>query len=152
MGYGSTTNAVSTRCVGLGNPSHIFADLSRRSDSAGGGGIMISRRAKPGESSYSLFPGRTMRCWVVPVIRGPLASYDFLGFFVSMLSFWSSASLFGRPNSFFGIVCPSASLPVADFQYSFLGSIQLFALGGRGIYWAASNYSRPFPLVIEKRE
>jgi polyisoprenyl-phosphate glycosyltransferase len=81
--------------------------------------------------------------------RAPLRLMTFLGFFVSSLSFLAGLVYLVIKLMFWN----SLPLGVAPVLISifFLGSIQLFALGVVGEYIGLLlNYSRNFPLVIEK--
>ncbi len=81
--------------------------------------------------------------------RAPLRLMTFLGFFVSMLSFLAGL-VYLIVKLIFWYSLPVGVAPVL-ISIFFLGSIQLFALGVVGEYIGLLlNYSRQFPLVIEK--
>jgi len=81
--------------------------------------------------------------------RAPLRLMIFLGFFVSMLSFVVGLAYLAA-KLIFWYSLPVGVAPVLTSIF-FLGSIQLFALGVVGEYIGLLlNYSRKFPLVIEK--
>jgi len=81
--------------------------------------------------------------------RAPLRLMTFLGFFVSMLSFIIGLAYLIIKLVFWNSL-PIGVAPVL-ISIFFLGSIQLFALGVVGEYIGLLlNYSRQFPLVIEK--
>ncbi len=81
--------------------------------------------------------------------RAPLRLMTFLGFFVSSLSFLAGL-IYLIVKLLFWNSLPVGVAPVLIAIF-FLGSIQLFALGVVGEYIGLLlNYSRRFPLVIEK--
>lgn len=81
--------------------------------------------------------------------RAPLRLMTFLGFFVSSLSFLTGF-IYLIIKLLFWNSLPVGVAPVLIAIF-FLGSIQLFALGVVGEYIGLLlNYSRQFPLVIEK--
>lgn len=81
--------------------------------------------------------------------RAPLRLMTFLGFFVSSLSFLTGL-IYLIIKLLFWNSLPVGVAPVLIAIF-FLGSIQLFALGVVGEYIGLLlNYSRQFPLVIEK--
>ena len=149
MGYGLYDKCVVDAMRGLREPEPYFRGLVVE---VGFERAMVEYDQPPrrsGRSSYSLFSlADYALLGLFSYSRAPLRLMIFLGFFVSMLVSWL-ASLIWRRNSFSGIVCHwGGPVPISIF---FLGSIQLFALGVVGEYIGLLlNYSRQFPLVIEK--
>jgi hypothetical protein len=103
-----------------------------------------------GRSSYNLFSlADYALVGLSSYSRAPLRLMTFLGFFVSMLSFIVGLVYLIIKLVFWNSL-PIGVAPVL-ISIFFLGSIQLFALGVVGEYIGLLlNYSRQFPLVIEK--
>ncbi|MGA8172184.1 MAG: glycosyltransferase family 2 protein [Methylocystis sp.] len=103
-----------------------------------------------GRSSYNLFSlADYALVGLSSYSRAPLRIMTFLGFFVSTLSFIAGLIYLIFKLLFWNSL-PIGVAPVL-ISIFFLGSIQLFALGVVGEYIGLLlNYSRQFPLVIEK--
>ncbi len=103
-----------------------------------------------GRSSYNMFSlADYALVGLSSYSRAPLRLMTFLGFFVSMLSFIVGLVYLIIKLLFWNSL-PIGVAPVL-ISIFFLGSIQLFALGVVGEYIGLLlNYSRQFPLVIEK--
>jgi glycosyltransferase involved in cell wall biosynthesis len=103
-----------------------------------------------GRSSYNLFSlADYALVGLSSYSRAPLRLMTFMGFFVSMLSFVIGlVYLIIKIAFWYSLPIGVAPVLISIF---FLGSIQLFALGVVGEYIGLIlNYSRQFPLVIEK--
>ncbi|QGM47782.1 glycosyltransferase family 2 protein [Methylocystis heyeri] len=103
-----------------------------------------------GRSSYNFFSLADFALLGLSTYsRAPLRLMIFLGFSVSLLSFVAGVVyLFIKLLFWYSVPVGVAPVLISIF---FLGSIQLFALGVLGEYIGLLlNYSRQFPLVIER--
>jgi glycosyltransferase involved in cell wall biosynthesis len=150
MGYGLYDKCVVDAMRGLREPEPYFRGLVME---VGFERAVVEYDQPPrltGRSSYSLFSlADYALLGLFSYSRAPLRLMIFLGFFVSMLSFVVGLAYLAA-KLIFWYSLPIGVAPVL-ISIFFLGSIQLFALGVVGEYIGLLlNYSRQFPLVIEK--
>lgn len=150
MGYGLYDRCIVEALRGLNEPEPYFRGLIME---VGFKRAFIEYDQPPrrhGKSSYNVFSLADFALvGLASQSRAPLRIMTFLGFFVSMLSFLAGLAYLAI-KLLFWYSLPVGVAPVLIAVF-FLGSIQLFALGVVGEYIGLLlNYSRNFPLVIEK--
>jgi polyisoprenyl-phosphate glycosyltransferase len=150
MGYGLYDRRVLDAMRQLNEPEPYFRGLVIE---VGFERVMIEYEQPPrrhGRSSYSLLSlADYALVGLCTYSRAPLRLMIFLGFSVSLLSFVAGV-VYLLIKLIFWYSMPVGVAPVL-ISIFFLGSIQLFALGILGEYIGLLlNYSRQFPLVIER--
>jgi glycosyltransferase involved in cell wall biosynthesis len=150
IGYGLYDKCVVDALRGLREPEPYFRGLVVEVGFERATVEYDQPRRLTGRSSYSLFSlADYALVGLSSYSRAPLRLMIFLGFFVSMLSFIVGLAYLAAKLMFWYSL-PIGVAPVL-ISIFFLGSIQLFALGVVGEYIGLLlNYSRQFPLVIEK--
>ena len=150
MGYGLYDRCVIEALRGLNEPEPYFRGLITE---VGFERATVEYDQPPrrhGKSSYTIFSLADFALHgLSSYSRVPLRMMTFVGFAVSCLSFLCGlAYLVGKLLFWYALPTGIAPVLIAVF---FLGAIQLFALGVVGEYIGLLlNYSRRFPLVIEK--
>ena len=152
MGYGLYDRCVVDAMRGLREPEPYFRGLVME---VGFERAFVEYEQPPrrhGRSSYNFFSlADYALVGLSSYSRAPLRLMTFLGFLVSSLSFLAGL-VYLVIKLMFWYSLPVGVAPVL-ISIFFLGSIQLFALGVVGEYIGLLlNYSRNFPLVIEKEK
>jgi glycosyltransferase involved in cell wall biosynthesis len=150
MGYGLYDRRVMEVIRGLREPEPYFRGLVME---VGFKRALIEYDQPPrpqGRSSYNFFSLADFALiGLASYSRAPLRLMTFLGFSASILSFLAGFVYLVAKLLFWNSL-PVGVAPVLVAVF-FLGSIQLFALGVVGEYIGLLlNYSRNFPLVIER--
>lgn len=150
MGYGLYDRRVMDTLRGLNEPEPYFRGLINE---VGFDRAFIEYEQparRHGRSSYTLFSlAEHALLGLSTYSRAPLRLMTLIGFSISCISFLCGFAYFiGKLLFWYSLPTGIAPLLIAIF---FLGSIQLFALGVVGEYIGLLlNYTRRFPLVIEK--
>lgn len=150
MGYGLYDRCIVDALRGLNEPDPYFRGLISEIGFERAFVEYDQPRRRHGRSSYTVFSlANHALLGLSTSSRVPLRLMTVVGFSVSCLSFlFGLAYLVGKLLFWYTLPVGIAPVLIAVF---FLGSIQLFALGVVGEYVGLLiNYTRRFPLVIEK--